>query len=198
MRLYVGIKQSGAFQHSSFLHGARLSSAGLIRIKDGQLRSLSPLSGHYRPPTRNFRAFVHSLRDSGVDMSRVSISKAYAVLLGLEAYQKTTKKVKHAEHRAHETVEKVIHPEEAAKREEAKRDKSKSAEKEREALRKQETQEHLKRHTKRRSRILRLFGMGSSGGDGVVEQQQVADRSRPTTGVSAVDHAVDAKPAPAT
>jgi hypothetical protein len=27
-RLYVGIKQSGAFQHSSFLHGSRISAAG--------------------------------------------------------------------------------------------------------------------------------------------------------------------------
>lgn len=37
-RLYVGIKQSGAFQHSSFLHGARVSAAGLIKIKDGRLK----------------------------------------------------------------------------------------------------------------------------------------------------------------
>lgn len=50
MNLYVGIKQSGVFQHSSFLHGSRISAAGLIKIKNGQLRSLSPLSGHYRPP----------------------------------------------------------------------------------------------------------------------------------------------------
>lgn len=49
-RLYVGIKQSGAFQHSSFLHGSRISAAGLIKIKNGQLDKLSPLSGHYRPP----------------------------------------------------------------------------------------------------------------------------------------------------
>lgn len=49
-RLYVGIKQSGAFQHSSFLHGSRISSAGLIKIKDGLITKLSPLSGHYRPP----------------------------------------------------------------------------------------------------------------------------------------------------
>jgi len=94
-RLYIGIKQSGAFQHSSFLHGARISAAGLIKIKDGQLRRLSPLSGHYRPPTKNFRAFVHSLKDNGVDMSRVSISRSYAVLVGLETYVKTRRKVKH-------------------------------------------------------------------------------------------------------
>ena len=43
--LYIGIKQSGAFQHSSFLHGARASAAGLITVKDGQLRSRSaPIS----------------------------------------------------------------------------------------------------------------------------------------------------------
>jgi hypothetical protein len=52
-RLYVGIKQSGAFQHSSFLHGSRISAAGLIKIKDGRLLKLSPLSGHYRPPGKS-------------------------------------------------------------------------------------------------------------------------------------------------
>jgi hypothetical protein len=52
-RLYVGIKQSGAFQHSSFLHGSRISAAGLIKIKNGRLSKLSPLSGHYRPPGKS-------------------------------------------------------------------------------------------------------------------------------------------------
>lgn len=91
-RLYVGIKDSGAFQHSSFLQGARISAAGLIRIRDGRLTSLSPLSGHYRPPASNFRAFVRSLRAAGVDMGRVSISKSYTVLVGLEAYVETRRK----------------------------------------------------------------------------------------------------------
>lgn len=43
-RLYVGVKNSGAFQHSSFLQGSRISAAGLIKIKNGRLSSLSPLS----------------------------------------------------------------------------------------------------------------------------------------------------------
>lgn len=85
-RLYIGIKQSGAFQHSSFLRGARVSAAGLsksittiqtcsgsflkvtyrairsranaiifhgtVKVKRGQLRKLSPLSGHYAPVSR--------------------------------------------------------------------------------------------------------------------------------------------------
>ncbi|KAJ3486107.1 hypothetical protein NLG97_g6678 [Lecanicillium saksenae] len=93
-RLYVGLKESGSFQHSSFLQGGRISAAGLIKIKNGRLQSLSPLSGHYRPPSSNFRAFLQSMKAEGVDMGHLTISKSYAVLLGLETYVKTTKKSK--------------------------------------------------------------------------------------------------------
>lgn len=93
-RLYVGIKDSGAFQHSSFLQGGRISAAGLIKIKNGRLQSLSPLSGHYRPPSSNFRAFLQSLKGKDVDMGHLTVSKSYAVLVGLETYVKTTKKSK--------------------------------------------------------------------------------------------------------
>lgn len=137
-RLYVGIKSSGAFQHSSFLQGSRISAAGLIKIKNGRLSSLSPLSGHYRPPAANFRAFVHSLRDEGVDMSHVSISKSYAVLVGLEAYVKTRRKGKDAVHKATLHRDKILDPAEVARREEAERDKSESAAKERRFLQKEE------------------------------------------------------------
>ncbi|EED16189.1 IQ calmodulin-binding motif protein [Talaromyces stipitatus ATCC 10500] len=106
-RIYIGIKESGAFQHSSFLRGARISAAGLIKIKDGQLRSLSPLSGHYRPPAANFRAFVHALQDNGVDMSRVSISRSYAVLVGIEGYMKFKQKKKDVKDMIEEEKSKV-------------------------------------------------------------------------------------------
>lgn len=42
-RIYIGIKEPGAFQHSSFLRGGRISAAGMLKIKNGQLRSLAPL-----------------------------------------------------------------------------------------------------------------------------------------------------------
>ena len=45
---YVGIKSTGGFQHSSFMYGATVLAAGLLKVQDGQLTSLSPLSGHYR------------------------------------------------------------------------------------------------------------------------------------------------------
>jgi len=129
-RLYVGIKQSGAFQHSSFLHGSRISAAGLIKVKNGRIAKLSPLSGHYRPPVSNFRAFIHSLKDAGVDMSHVSISRSYTVLLGLEAYVKTRRRGKKFMRKLVHGKEKILSPEELAKKEEAARDKSESAAKE--------------------------------------------------------------------
>lgn len=140
-RLYVGIKQSGAFQHSSFLHGSRISSAGLIKIKDGRLDKLSPLSGHYRPPTSSFKAFVHSLKDEGVDMSHVSISRSYAVLVGLEAYVKTRRKGKKMVRSLVHHRDKLLDPEEVKRREEEARDKSESAARERRFLELQQQQE---------------------------------------------------------
>ncbi|KAM7223188.1 hypothetical protein V8F06_001401 [Rhypophila decipiens] len=65
-RLYIGIKDSGSFQHTSFVRGSRVSAAGMISVKEGKVTGLSPLSGHYRPPTKNFRRFVRGLREKGV------------------------------------------------------------------------------------------------------------------------------------
>ena len=87
-KLYIGIKTSGAFQHASFLSGARILSAGSIGVEAGQLTYLSPLSGHYRPTTRSFRRFVERLGDQGADLSRLRVSRAYEVLVGMECYGK--------------------------------------------------------------------------------------------------------------
>lgn len=40
--------ETGAFQHSSFVAGGIVTSAGLISVKQGIIHTLSPLSGHYR------------------------------------------------------------------------------------------------------------------------------------------------------
>lgn len=172
-RLYIGIKQSGAFQHSSFLHGARISAAGLIKIKDGQLRRLSPLSGHYRPPTKNFRAFVHSLKDNGVDMSRVSISRSYAVLVGLEAYVKTRKRIKHGVGHIKDAETKIVHPEEYEKKKEEQKDKSKSAEKERRVLAQKAAKEEVEKKEKSWTRrIWRRFSIRTVDKDGLMPEEQ--------------------------
>ncbi|ROV88805.1 hypothetical protein VSDG_08975 [Cytospora chrysosperma] len=176
-RLYVGIKDSGAFQHSSFLQGSRISAAGLIRIKNGRLASLSPLSGHYRPPASNFRAFVRSLKEEGVDMGHVSISKSYAVLVGLEMYAKTQQKGKRLLQMATHKKDKVVHPEEVQEREEAARDKSQSAEKERRFLEKQAIEDSkLREENKAAIKVMHKLGVspavpkgqkGETEGEGV-------------------------------
>ncbi|KAK2600039.1 hypothetical protein QQS21_005203 [Conoideocrella luteorostrata] len=144
-RLYVGIKDSGAFQHSSFLQGSRISAAGLIKIKNGRLSSLSPLSGHYRPPASNFRAFVNNLKQGGVDMSHVSISKSYTILVGLETYLKTRRKGKELMGKLVRGKDKVFAPEEVKKRDEAEIDKSESAAKERDFLDRQREEEERRK-----------------------------------------------------
>ncbi len=130
-RLYVGIKQSGVFQHSSFLHGSRIAAAGLIKIKDGKLDKLSPLSGHYRPHTSHFRAFVQSLKEAGADMSHVSISRSYAILVGLEAYVKTRRRGKRLVKALIHGRDMLLSPEQLKQREERELDKRESAERER-------------------------------------------------------------------
>lgn len=92
--LYIGIKQSGAFQHSSFLRGSRISAAGLITVRDGQLRILQPRSGHYRTPGHNLRVFIKSLQARGVDMSMTAVGGSYAAMVGIETYMKTKGRLK--------------------------------------------------------------------------------------------------------
>lgn len=92
--LYIGIKQSGAFQHSSFLRGSRISAAGLITVREGQLRILQPRSGHYRTPSHNLRIFIKSLQSRGVDMSTTAVGGSYAAMVGIETYMKTKGRLK--------------------------------------------------------------------------------------------------------
>lgn len=99
----------------------------MLKIRRGQLRSLAPLryenvfsqlhlqhvlipySGHYRPHVANFRDFHHSLQKRGVDLSRVSISKSYAILAGIEGYTKTKRKM-HSIHEKLSEVKNKINP----------------------------------------------------------------------------------------
>ena len=71
-------------------------------------------------------------------MSRVSISRSYAVLVGLESYTQTRKKVKTAEKLVVREKDKLLHPEKLELEAEANRDKSESAEKERRWLEEQQ------------------------------------------------------------
>lgn len=167
-RLYVGIKDSGSFQHSSFLQGSRIGAAGLIKIKDGRLTALSPLSGHYRPPAANFRNFVKDLKDAGVDMSRVSISKSYIVLSGLEMYVSGMKKGKAIVNSLINGGDKLFHPHAAERKTEAELDQSQSAKREREVLAEEREKELVEKAENSRRR--------TSGGAALLEKLNTSRR----------------------
>ncbi|URE23783.1 calmodulin-binding protein [Musa troglodytarum] len=69
--LYVGQKNKGTFQHSSFLAGGATTAAGRLVAKDGIIQAIWPYSGHYLPTEDNFREFISFLGDNHVDLTSV-------------------------------------------------------------------------------------------------------------------------------
>ncbi|KAK7850162.1 iq domain-containing protein iqm6 [Quercus suber] len=69
--LYVGLKNKGTFQHSSFLAGGATLSVGRLVAEDGILKTVSPHSGHYRPTEENFRQLMSFLKEHNVDLTNV-------------------------------------------------------------------------------------------------------------------------------
>ncbi|PRP78159.1 hypothetical protein PROFUN_07338 [Planoprotostelium fungivorum] len=93
LNMYVGPKESGKFQHSSFLSGGRVTAAGLLQIKEGKLVSLSPLSGHYRCTTDYFDKLMKHFEERGVDTKAVKIGQSYIALKSLENYKSAKIKI---------------------------------------------------------------------------------------------------------
>ncbi|KAL1311619.1 hypothetical protein AAFC00_001730 [Neodothiora populina] len=149
-RMYVGIKQKGAFQHSSMLSGAAAGACGQLRVKQGQLRRIEALSGHYSPPLQSYREFVHHLKDEAVDLSHVNITRSYAVLLGVEGYTGVKTKLGKGKQYVHD----VLNPKEAKERQADQQDRSSSAQKETAFLEAQAAEvEKTKRRTSLTTRL---------------------------------------------
>ncbi|XP_023902325.1 IQ domain-containing protein IQM6 isoform X1 [Quercus suber] len=72
--LYVGLKNKGTFQHSSFLAGGATLSAGRLVVEDGILKAVWPHSGHYRPTEENFQELMSFLKEHNVDLTNVKKS----------------------------------------------------------------------------------------------------------------------------
>ncbi|CAN4118632.1 unnamed protein product [Withania somnifera] len=73
--LYVGMKQKGTFQHSSFLAGGATLSAGRLVIEYGILKAVWPHSGHYLPTSENVDEFMTYLGKSPSDGEDAAFSK---------------------------------------------------------------------------------------------------------------------------
>ncbi|CAM8886512.1 unnamed protein product [Rhodiola kirilowii] len=72
--LYVGRKQKGTFQHSSFLAGGATLAAGQLVVENGILRAVWPHSGHYRPTEENFKDFISFVTENNVDLTNVQMT----------------------------------------------------------------------------------------------------------------------------
>ncbi|KAE9590108.1 hypothetical protein Lalb_Chr21g0316141 [Lupinus albus] len=71
---YVGQKNKGTFQHSSFLSGGATLSAGRLVAEDGYLKAVWPHSGHYLPTEENFQELMSFFKENNVDLSEVKKS----------------------------------------------------------------------------------------------------------------------------
>lgn len=92
-------------------------------------------------------------------MTHVSISRSYAVLVGLEGYLGAKRGVKKGEQR----VKDALNPEEAKKREEEQRDKSNSAQKEKEFLEAQAAEQQAERRRQSvAARMVKKLQMGTA------------------------------------
>jgi len=60
-------------QHSSFLEGLPVQSAGTFKIKSGNLTKIHNHSGHYAPQTRHLLKMYLTLESFGVNMSKVEV-----------------------------------------------------------------------------------------------------------------------------
>lgn len=110
-------------------------------------------------------------------MSRVSISRSYAVLVGLEAYVKTRRKLKHGVQHVADAETKIMHPEEHKKKMEEEKDKSKSAEKERQLLAANaEKEEAARRENSWRRKLWRKIR--SSSISSKVELKEIKEQKR--------------------
>ncbi|EOY30405.1 Calmodulin-binding family protein [Theobroma cacao] len=69
--LYVGQKEKGKFQHSSFLAGGATTAAGRLVARDGVLEAIWPYSGHYHPTEENFMEFISFLEENHVNLTNV-------------------------------------------------------------------------------------------------------------------------------
>jgi hypothetical protein len=60
--LYVGVHVSGSFHHSSFLCGAPVLAAGMIKVEKGRIRGIHEKNGHYRSQEVHMQSFLKLLQ----------------------------------------------------------------------------------------------------------------------------------------
>ena len=63
-KLYIGKKEKGSFQHSSFLSGQPVQCAGIFDVKNGKIVAATLHSGHYKPDSKAGKRLREFLTDN--------------------------------------------------------------------------------------------------------------------------------------
>lgn len=93
-KLYVGKKERGVFQHSSFLAGGTTIAAGRLSIHKGLLQLMEAHSGHYRPSPENFQSLIRLLIEKGADLSLSKVQLVSDDLVGKKQGKKLAGEVR--------------------------------------------------------------------------------------------------------
>lgn len=71
--LVLPFEERGRFHHSSLSSGQNVIFAGTATFANGKIRSLSDMSGHYKPDALQFLIALRTLFKVGVDMTQLRI-----------------------------------------------------------------------------------------------------------------------------
>lgn len=71
--LVLPFEERGRFHHSSLTAGQEVIFAGTATFANGKLRSLSDMSGHYKPDALQFLVALRTLFKMGVDMTQLRV-----------------------------------------------------------------------------------------------------------------------------
>ncbi len=63
-KLYIGEKEKGSFQHSSFVSGQPVQCAGIFAVKNGKIAAATLHSGHYQPDSKAGKRLREFLTDN--------------------------------------------------------------------------------------------------------------------------------------
>ena len=81
------------------LAGGKVTSAGIIIVKKGLIKSFNPHSGHYKTNIPDYKSFILQLENKGTDLSKVKIFKSLFNLWGLQKYSKMINEEKELKNR---------------------------------------------------------------------------------------------------
>jgi len=65
--------RSGYFYHSSYIAGNDILCTGCIQVKDGRLKAIDNISGHYMPSTEKLVLVIRHLESKGVPVEKLQV-----------------------------------------------------------------------------------------------------------------------------